>query len=285
MRKDHLITPEEKFTKQQHIEANRRIRFEQPIDILTDDNRVCLSYIANAYLSVLRSTPSASLMISFNPSVHTTFSFLHLMEIDKFIPLKLINFLRLIPEFQSLNENDRLALVKYNFFPLFVLHDVLVYNSKNGLYYDDTGSIMDEKFAHYYTSLCLLFYGYDFHQLYSFHLTTIQNLIDNDSMIIQLLMLVLIFLKGASIYNQQRWVLFDLQTVFYAHLKYVDLLFRYLIHRYSFDRAVIQMMRLIESIFKLQEHARFYQEKIQNESNQIQIDPTMKSLISLYNYQ
>jgi hypothetical protein len=64
------------------------------------------------------------------------------MEIDKFIPLKLINFLRLIPEFQSLNENDRLALVKYNFFPLFVLHDVLVYNSKNGLYYDDTGSTL-----------------------------------------------------------------------------------------------------------------------------------------------
>lgn len=284
MRIDHLITPEVKLCKQKQIEANRRMRFEQSIDILTDDDRTCLSSIANAYLSALRSIPSASSVISFNPSIHRTFSFIHLIEIDKFTPIKLINFLRLIPEFQSLNDTDRLSLVKYNFIPLFVLRDVLIYNSKTNLYYDDTGSIMDERFAHSYTSLCLLFCGYDLHQLYASFITSIQNLIDNDSLIIQLLMLVFIFLKGASIYNQQSWLLLDFRCVLNAHLKYVDLLFRYLIHRSSFDRAVIQMIGLIGKIFKLQEHIRFYHQRIQNESNQIETNPFIKSLIGLYNY-
>ena len=282
IQKEYVVTPEEKLFKQQQIEANRRIRFEQLADILTDTDRTRLSSISNAYLSALRSIPSASNVISFQPFVHQTFSFLHLIEIDKFTPIKLINFLRLIPEFQSLNDDDRFSLVKYNFIPLLILRDVLIYNSKNGLYYDDTGLIPDEKFAHSYTSLCLLLCGYDLHQLYSSILTSLQQLIDNDQLVVQLLMLVFIFLKGASIYSERQWFLNDSKSVFDAHVKYTDLLFRYLIHRSSYERAVVQMMGLIENTFKLQKHIRFYHERVQNESNQLDIDPIMKSLLGLY---
>ena len=207
------------------------------------------------------------------------------MEMEKFIPVKLINFLRSIREFQSLREEDRFSLVKYNFIPILVLRDVLVYDSKNGLFYDDdvgstSRSARDERFAHNFTSLCTLFYGYDQNQHYTSHLSSLQTIIDNDSLIIQMIMLVLIFLKGASINHEQAWVLFDPASVFSAHLKYIDLLFRYLIDRYSFDQAVIKMLKIVEQIFKLQADARFYQEKFQNEGNHLEVHPLIRSLTS-----
>lgn len=195
----------------------------------------------------------------------------------------MINFLRLIPEFELLCEHDRLSLVKYNFMPLLVLRDVLIYDPKSDLYYDDTGSTsrsaIDGKFAQYYKSLCILFYGYEFYELYSSHLRSIINIIDNDLLIIKLLMLVLIFLKGTSINDEHVSILFDPQSVFNAHSKYVDLLFRYLIDRYSFDIAITKMMQLIQNIFKIQDNAKLYQEKMQKEGKNIDIHPLMKSLI------
>lgn len=226
-------------------------------------------------------------MISFNPSFHTTFSYLHLIEIEKFAPIKLICFLRSIPEFQSLVEEDRLSLVKYNFFSLFVLRDVLVYNPQNRLLYDDgvkatSRSTLDDRFAYNYTSLCILFYGYDCIHGYFSWMSTMQNIVDNDTLLIQLLMLVMIFLKGATINNEQAWTLVDSPSVFHAHLKYVDLLFRYLIERYAFDRAVIKMLRIVENIFELQTHARFYQEKLLNEGGALIIHPLMRVLIGFH---
>jgi hypothetical protein len=92
-------------------------------------------------------------------------------------------------------------------------------------------------------------------------------------------MLVLIFLKGTSINDEHVWILFDPQSVFNAHSKYVDLLFRYLIDQYSFDIAITKMMQLIQNIFKIQDNAKLYQEKMQKEGKNIEIHPLMKSLI------
>ncbi len=87
------------------------------------------------------------------PSASLVISFIDLIEIDKFIPIKLINFLRSISEFESLHVQDRLVLVKYNFISLLLLRDALVY---------DTGSILLSSIdlLNIYTSLCVLFYVY-----------------------------------------------------------------------------------------------------------------------------
>ncbi len=98
-----------------------------------------MSHIQNAYLFALQSIPLASLVISLNSSLNKTFSFIDFIEIDKFIPIKLIHFLRSMSGFESLHDQDRLALVKYNFILLLLLHDALVHDPKNDLFYDDTG--------------------------------------------------------------------------------------------------------------------------------------------------
>ena len=58
-------------------------------------------------------------------------------NIDQYDVIKLICFLRLIPEFESLTEEDRLLLVKSNILQLLPLRDILLYDDQNDLLYDD----------------------------------------------------------------------------------------------------------------------------------------------------
>ncbi|CAF1306092.1 unnamed protein product [Adineta steineri] len=286
MRKDHLITREEKLRKKQLIEENRRLRSKQnhikcKLDnvkissTLTDIDRLCLSHIKDSYISALRSTPS---LITFDESLTKTYSFVDLIEIEKIIPIKIINFLRLVPEFVSLCEDDRLALVKYNIIPLVCLHDILVFDRKTELLYN---TMEFTTLSSNNKNLCYLFYGYERMNNYISYIHTIINLIDNDKMTIQLLMLVLIFLKGATINDEQIWLLSNPQNVFNAHLKYVDLLFRYLMEKFLFDIAVIKMIRLVENIFKLQATSQDFQEKIRRDATTVEIHPLMKTLLGM----
>ncbi|CAF1343840.1 unnamed protein product [Adineta steineri] len=296
MRKDHLITREEKLRKKQLIEENRRLRSKQNhikckldnvsvICTLTDIDRLCLSHIKDSYISALRSTSFTSSLITFDESLTKTYSFVDLIEIEKNIPIRIINFLRLIPEFESLCEDDRLALAKYNIIPLLCLHDILVFDRKTELLYNTTElttlSSNDKSFAYHYKSLCYLFYGYERMNNYISYIHTIINLIDNDTMIIQLLMLILIFLKGTTVNDEQLWLLSNPQNVFNAHLKYVDLLFRYLMDKFSFDIAVIKMIRLVENIFKLQATSQDFQQTIKRDASTVEIHPLMKTLLGM----
>ncbi|CAF4612362.1 unnamed protein product, partial [Rotaria sp. Silwood1] len=158
----------------------------------------------------------------------------------------------------------RLILIKYNFLPLLILRDAL-----------------DEIFAQYHKCLNILFYGYKATQDYLSILCSIVNTIDNDRLIIQILILVLIFLKGVSINNDQIWNSSDPQRVLNAHFKYVDLLFRYLIDRFSFNTAVFKMIRLINDLFKVQRNPKDYREKLNKQGKVMELYPLMKSLIGL----
>ncbi|CAF3457171.1 unnamed protein product, partial [Rotaria sp. Silwood2] len=182
MCKDNLLTPKDKIAKQKRIEENRRIRLTKinheftseirttvthkmisinSLSVLSDIDQSCLLHIKNAYRSGVKSIPSASSIISFDPSINNnTLSITTATDIDKFSAIKLINFLRLIPEFESLDEEDRVSLVKYNLVLSFVLRDLLLFDRKNELFFDDdineTIPSIREKFVNFYIILYLL---------------------------------------------------------------------------------------------------------------------------------
>lgn len=310
MRKDTLLTAEDKIAKRKRIEENRHLRFvnanpemtdtgcrsvsEQSTDanqiidclsFLNDRDRTCLEYVQGAYRSAMQSTPSASSVISFDPSINKTLSITTATEIDTFAAIKLINFLRLLRDFESLAEDDRVSLVKYNLVLLLVLRDVLLFDRKNQLHYDDdihdAMPCVREKFAHCCRSLYILFYGYEETQFYMSSMCRIVDSLDNDRLVIQLLMIILIFQKGASINDEDAWALLHADRVLQLHLQYVDLLFRYLIDRYSFDVAVVKMVRLVEIILQIQTSARRYQELVRTRDDGNLINPLMKSIMGI----
>lgn len=207
------------------------------------------------------------------------------LDVHNYTTLKLINFIRQIHEFEQINENDRLILVKHNLPLLTIVRYASTYDPIREIYYYDTPSNTispsEEAFAQHYKSLFILCYGYEFNCLVLSVIRNIHHLIDQDLTLIPLLLINMIFLKGLSANQDEQPPLNDHQSVFYAHSKYIDLLFRYLIEKLSFDGAVMKMMRIIEVLIKAQGIMRDCHHFIKSKVDINCVNPLMRSFFSL----
>ena len=227
MRKDLIVTPEEQKLKKSRLEENRRLTtgtLVSPTTIsgsaettqLTSDRSslsaadwCCLHSISNAYLSACQSNPSASSMVSLELAPDRISAYMNTLDIQNYAAMKLITFLREIPEFVELDEGDRMILVKYNLTLLFVPRFALVFDAQRDLIYDEdqvkpSFTHDEEAFAQYCQSLHVLCYGYEFHLSFVSILRSLAELVDRDPIVVQLLMLTMIFLKGLSGNNDSR---------------------------------------------------------------------------------
>jgi len=256
-----------------------------PSYLLTEADWSFLHFIQNAYSSALQATPSVSTVISFELTLDKMSAFMNTLTIQNFAAIKLINFIRQILEFEDIDENDRLILVKYNLTLLFIIHRVLTFDATRELAYDDNVSTpisqADEAFAHHCKSLFILCYGYELSRLFISTLRTVSDLINKDPVIVQLLMISMILLKGLSGNDGQEPSLNNGQHVFLIHSKYTDLLFRYLIERSSFNVAVIKMMRITAVLIKIQSLTHDFEQCVKSKVDVNFVDPLMKSLLHL----
>jgi hypothetical protein len=252
---------------------------------LTETDWSYLYFIQNAYARASQSTPSASSLISLELASDKMSTYMNTLDIQNFSAVRLINFLRQIPDFEQLDENDRLILVKYNLSLLGIMRCALTFDTTREMCYDDTtnssNSLVDEEaFAERCKSMFILCYGYEFNRSFWTVLHTISNLVDKDPIIVQLLILIMILLKGLSADDDQEPMLNDSQRVFLAQSKFTDLLFRYLIERSSFNAAVIKMMRIVEVIIKIQRLIRDFHQDMRSKIDINYVNPLMKSLIN-----
>ncbi|CAF3279362.1 unnamed protein product [Rotaria socialis] len=317
MRKDFIVTREKKQIKERRLEENRRssselinknnnvkseniieskataradLLFEsilsQSSSFLTNDDWLCLSHIQNVYFSASQATPSASSAFSFELSPDRVTTFKNIIDVNNFTAIKLINFLREIPEFQQIDARDRLILVKCNLTLLLFIRYSSNFDSVRELSYDiDTAgpiSLADEAFAEYFKSFFILCCGYQFNRVVLSIFHALNSIINKDPIMTQLLMIVMIFSKGLSANDDDdEQLLNDRTCIFNAQSKYTDLLFRYLMEQSSFELAVIKMTRIIEQLLKIQIVARDFQQHIKNEMDATYINPLMKSLLHL----
>lgn len=223
--------------------------------------------------------------MSFDLAPDKMSAFMYTIDMQHFTAIKLINFLRKIPEFRQLDEQDRVILVKYNLTLLFLMRNALNFDSAREICYDlDTSgpvSPNDEAFAHYCKSLFILCYGYEFSRAAISIFRVVANIINKDPIINQLLMLIMIFSKGLSADDEQEPTLNDEKSVFYAQSKYTNLLFRYLLQQYSFEVVAIKMTRITEQLLKMQKVSRDFQLYIKSKVDLTHINPLMKCLLHL----
>ena len=298
MRKDYILTPEQKQIKKQRLEENRLLRSSlpspiktenlsdssNPTKLLTESDWLCLTNIQNAYSSAMQSTPSASSMISFELAPDLMSAFLNTIDLQNFNALKLINFLKEILEFEQLDEHDRLILVKYNLMGLMLVRHSLTFDSVREIVYDldssDDISPNDEAFAHHCKSLFILCYGYEFNRAVMSVLHALDKLINKNPIIMQLLMLVITFSKGfLADDDDHQPILNDDRRVFQAQSKYLDLLFRYMMEHFSFEDATMKMIRITQQLFQIQKLLRDFQQYVKTKIDVTSINPLMKSLL------
>ncbi|UJR24841.1 hypothetical protein I4U23_006210 [Adineta vaga] len=299
MRKDLILTPEEKLNRQNRLEENRRLRsieiktelldikteYVSNDDRLTNEDWAFLDFIQNAYLTASQSIPTAASILSLELESDKMSTYMNTLNLHNFGAVIVINFLKQIREFEELNEHDRLILVKYNLNLAGLIRFVLTFDATREIWYvdpiDDSISKSDEAFAEQCKSIHILCYGYDLFRTLLDILNTIENLVNKDPIIIHLLMLTMIFLKGLSADDDQEPILMESQRVFQAHSKYADLLFRYLIEQSSFDIAVIKMMRIVGVLMKIQGLTRDFQQQVKSKIDVNYINPLMKSLLHM----
>ena len=207
------------------------------------------------------------------------------LDVQNYTALKLINFLRQIPEFDQLNEGDRLMLVKHNLTLLFMVFHALTFDTTRELIYHNnlsySVSSSDEAFAQHCKSLYILCYGYEINREFFAILRTFSDIIDKDPIVVQLLMVMMIFLNGLWATEDQQSLLNDGFHVFHIHSKYTDLLFRYLMERSSFDAAALKMMQITNVLIKGQRMMRDFHQNVKMKVDPNCINPLMKSLLHL----
>ncbi|CAF1513541.1 unnamed protein product [Adineta steineri] len=301
MRKDLILTPEKKLSKEKCLEENRRMKYsrinnmheentEESSNIntyeLNENDWLFIRNIQDAYSSTSRSVPSASSILSLELTFDKMSTYMNTLDIYHSTMIKIINFLKQIPDFEQLNDNDRLILVKYNLCSLILVRDSLTFDTTRELCYEDdvddrynSMSSNNKAFAERWKSLFMLCYSYELNRLLFNILHTLHSLIDNDPIIVQLLMLSMIFLKGSSCLERQEPILDDSKHVFYLHSKYTDLLFRYLIKQSSFNTAVIKMMHFVEVFMKYQRLSKDFHQEIKSKVDVDNISPFMKSFL------
>lgn len=207
------------------------------------------------------------------------------LDIQNLAAMRLIYFLRQIEEFEQLNENDRILLVKHNLPLLFAIHLALTFDSQRELVYDDylssTVSPSDEAFAQHCKSLFMLCYGYEFNREFLDILHEVSQIVHKDSIIAQLLLLIMIFSKGLSANDDHQPCLIDNQYVYRIQSKYIDLLFRYFLDKSSFNQTLRQFIRINQILIRIQRITKDFHRYIKTTVDINYINPLMKSLLNL----
>ncbi|CAF1540547.1 unnamed protein product, partial [Didymodactylos carnosus] len=136
---------------------------------------------------------------------------------------RLIVYFKSIPEFITLTEDDKLTLIKYNLFALVIVKGVIGYNPVDDTYQDDRAN--DCLFN---GKDAIQNYGYDFYYRYTnVTLSFLDNTV-NDRLILKILLIIFLFSKGAAFTTcEYEPILQNTLQVFHAQNVYTDLLWRY----------------------------------------------------------
>ena len=254
-------------------------------NLLTELDWSYIHHLQLAYLSSLQSSPSSSSVLSLELAADRMLIYMNTLDIQNLTAMKLIYFLRQIEEFEQLNEHDRILLVKHNLPLLFPIHLALTFDSQRELVYEDclnsTVSPSDEAFAQHCKSLFILCYGYEFNREFIDVLHQVSQIVHKDPIIAQLLLLIMIFSKGLSANDDQQPCLIDNQYVYHIHFKSIDLLFRYLMEKSSFNHALQQFIQITQIFIRIQRLFKDFYQYIKNTVDINYINPLMKSLLNL----
>ncbi|CAF1284621.1 unnamed protein product [Adineta steineri] len=313
LRKEWIMSEEEKRTKKRKIDDNRRLRaMSQSLSILSastyspsippddgyseyiflksqdssdDDSneykysfdgntRILLKQIEEHYTQAVRLNISIIKGLD-SPCLRDLHDLVDIVNEPAHIStLRMITFFKLTPQFNSLHEDDRLTLVKHNLMTILFCHFYICTNVNTGIFHE---SHTPNDYCYNVSALR----GYSdsvYHK--AMNLTEeVQQLCSNDHLVMKLLILIVIFSKGADSIEP---ILIESQKVFDAQNIFIDLLWNYLNVRFGEEQTASIFSRLIFCCMKTHELAREAKEtaaKKNVDSNELA--PLMQSILQI----
>ncbi|CAF0841675.1 unnamed protein product, partial [Didymodactylos carnosus] len=276
MRKEWIMTDEEKQMKKQKIETNRRLKelsvnYQTYVDnsdqassdtvspdtnvlpqslfsvSLTQSDWTKLHDIQTAYTNAVKMNSVEGLHRY--PSIETFSSTDQLINIPTNIAsLRLIAYIKQIPEFQTLNEDDKVTLVKYNILAAIFMHGVLIYDPLNDTFHEHNTDdyLFDAK--DFITTISL-----DFYQQTTYVMKDLIQIVEHDRMIVKILIIILICSKGFCAYEyMQEPILNNTINVYNVQNIYIDLLWLYCSNQFGYWRTVNLFSKLLTRFMSIQ---------------------------------
>lgn len=241
--------------------------------LLTSDDLLKINQIQQAYTDSVRlnSLPPEIPSYPYTARIQETWCLMNLP--GQLQSTRLITFCKFIPEFSSLNEQDKLTLTKYNTFPLLFIRSALIYDPVTDTYHDRG------------TDDCV-FDGKDLVRCLSLHqyqqttrcIHKVQIAAQNDSVVIQIFLLIILFSKGSTICifcNEAEPIAENMSSIFQRQNFFVDLLWKYLEDKYGSTKTIDIWFKLILATTDA------YLQAYNTRSNYIQNDPVADQLVPL----
>lgn len=195
--------------------------------------------------------------------------------------LKIINFCQQIDEFENLNKDDQFTLIKYNLLSLFFIQKSLLFNPITGKFnsrINDNNAIKRREFFR-------LFYGASgIRENYLNLLQSFSSVAEQDSTLIYLIMIILLFTKGLSM-SENETILNDVISVNNAQSHYLKLIWNYLLYKYGEKKTIQKFIDIIRQIERIQLHTKYFRDYFRNETQSEdiadRIAPLMQAILNI----
>lgn len=216
--------------------------------------------------------------LPWNPSVHGTTLLQHINS-RSVSAMRLLTFFKQIPEFDQLNVQDKVTLVKYNLTPLFILNNTLSYNVETDQIKEtdsdvpwDTDMLQKVHGAAVYSQVKKIFDSF-------------VRIAKYDQRIIQLALIVLILTKGFSTdADAGEPPLNDGIGVFRAQNYYTELLWKYMETVHGLEKSISIFNELVAHFVSwqtLEKELRLNLSRHLTPEDKMKILPIMKSLLHI----
>ncbi|CAF2355955.1 unnamed protein product [Rotaria sp. Silwood2] len=212
------------------------------------------------------------------PATQPIHSTLELIRIPTYLAsIRLITFLKKIPEFDLFNSKDRVTLVKNNLLAVVFMHAVLLYNPITDSYHEhntedpifqgkDWIEILGEELYHQLTDVT----------------TKLITIFQYDRVIVKVFLLLILFTKGFCGYDiahepslEDHLIVFNIQNL------YLESLYKYCLHHYGLPKTVTLFSRCLNQILAIQRLAVHLKGFVHNHIDASQLSPLMQSVLQL----
>jgi hypothetical protein len=230
-----------------------------------------LDFLQHAYDRAVKLNPTSD--ISKYPAIQPINSAVELFRIPIHLSsMRLISYFKQIPEFQQLNVDEQVHLIKINILPIAFLHSVFTYDLQTRTYHDPNSN--DPLFLEkdWLTTI-----SDEFHQEMQQIRHNLSELLQIDAQIMTIVFLVHLFsnhsISGASPT--------DLNTLNILHAQnvYNDLLWKYCLHHWDFAKSSKLLMQYTNNFMKLQTLICELRATITDYVDVTKLAPLMQSLV------
>ncbi|CAF1259023.1 unnamed protein product [Rotaria sordida] len=318
MRKEWILSEEDKQRKKHKIEENRRLKqSHKPIQprrrrtkayyrteetssgnesppliihddtpplIIHDDTTPLMSQFDWSKIEQVRTAYNEA--IAYNqvtgvpsyPATQPIHSTVELIRIPTYLSsLRLITYFRKIPEFELFDSEDRVTLIKHNLLAAVFMHIVLIYDPIADTYHEHNTQDPIFQGKDWIDTLGEEFY----HDLTATAKQLIQML-EYDRIIIKLLLIIILFTKafcGYDIIHEPS--LNNPLIVLNAHNIYVEILYKYCLHQYGFNRAINLFKNLFNPLLTIQRLSIQLKHLVHSNVDAALLSPLMQSVLQL----